>query len=78
MATKFASLTYTDNFGSFEDAVEEARRLRKAFSGQHIKCVIRDEVNEDYILIDGIAHWYLRKDFFIEILVHKESGYIPF
>lgn len=78
MANKFTSWVYSDNFASHEGAVEEARRLRKAFGGQHIKLVIRSEVNEDYVLVDGIAHWFLREDFFVEVLVHRESGQIPF
>ena len=78
MANKFTSWVYSDNLLTREDALEEARRLRKAFGGQHIKLVIRDEPNEDYVLIDGRAHWYLRTEYFIEVLVHKESQQIPF
>lgn len=76
--SKFMSLCYSNNFASHEEAVEEARRLRRAFAGQHVKLIIRDELNEDYVLVDGIAHWYLLTEYFVEILVHKESRQIPF
>lgn len=78
MATKYTSLTYTDNYLLREDAVEAARRLRKAYGNQHIKLIIRDDMYEDYVLMDGIAHWFMRPVFYVEILVHKESKQIPF
>ena len=80
MSNITSHLFYTDNFLTREEAIKQARRLRKAegFAEQHIKCVVRDEPYEDYVLIDGQAHWYLRTTYFIEVLVHRESMQIPF